>query len=261
MSYPFERPVVYVSAMVFLIAWIFVMAFMPLSLWLLIPAVFLTAVVMQTQLFQGQKLERRFWVKVYLREGSWLSNFLQGRTQFMWMTTMLLSFIVAVLTIVYLYSYDWIDCAFVAGAMVSTLYLHAKLSKALRGNVSGLLLELAHIRVYYWLGIVLVVAAIGISSVVKGGADNYSELTSNDIAARAIADVKHPVEFVRHCARIFYYTDMQLLRIRDIVGWPYGWIIYAIFLIPNTLPAFGVVTMFLGISRTLGSIPEQAKEV
>ncbi|MEQ8835794.1 MAG: hypothetical protein RID07_03220 [Lacipirellulaceae bacterium] len=118
------------------------------------------------------------------------------------------------------------------------------------------MLELAHLKVYYWIAIICTLGCLATISIAKGFSTDYSGYSSNSIATQVIEEIKHPVEFLQHCSRTIRFSELQLLRIRDIVGLPYGWVLYMFFLIPNALPAFGLVTLFEGVGRSLDETPE-----
>jgi hypothetical protein len=148
----------------------------------------------------------------------------------------------AIVTYISVYGYDLWDCLAVAIGIYGARLLHGQISAPIDANLAEHLTELAHLRVYYWLAVVAVLAALALSSVAKGFFSDYSQATSDQLATQTIETVKHPVKFVQHCVRTLRYSELQLLRVRDINGWPYGWLIYFFFLVPNALPAFGVGT-------------------
>jgi len=137
----------------------------------------------------------------------------------------------------------------VSAAIFAAKHVHAKLSSPVDANVAEHLVELAHIRIYYWFSIFFVLGALALVSIAESFATDYSRTTGDQIATQTIEEIKHPVRFIRHCSRTLRFSELQLLRVRDINGWPYGWLIYLFFLIPNALPAFGLVTLFAGLER------------
>lgn len=127
--------------------------------------------------------------------------------------------------------------------------VHQQISAPIDTNLVEHLAELAHLRVFYWFAVVIVLLSLALSNVTKGFFEDYSQKTSDQLATQTIETVKHPVRFVQHCVRTLRYSEYQLLRVRDINGWPYGWLIYFFFLVPNAIPAFGLVILYTGGER------------
>ncbi len=222
----------------------------PLPLFALLPMVTAIVLAMQAQLFYTRSLAKSFWLSTYLRNDSPIKQWLMGST--------LLRFLVyaaavplAAITYISVYSYDLWDCLAVAVGIFVARYIHHKISHPINANLAEHLVELAHLRIYYWLAVFCVLFSLAVIAVAKGWFVNYSEATSNELATYTIESIKHPVKIVQDLVRTLRYSELQLLRIRDIQGWPYGWLLYFFFLVPNALPAFGLVTLFAGAERLL----------
>ena len=231
---------------------IFVLSALPLPLWILLAALLCIALLMQLQIFHVRLLAKQFWLSNYLRPESPLRQYLR-RTLLLRFIAVALSLPLAIITYITVFSYEIWDCVAVIVAIILARCIHLWLSYPVDENIADHLVELTHIRIFYWLSIVSIVGAIAVVSVVSGLTNEYSSVTSYELAFETIDEIKHPVRIVRHCARTIRYFELQLLRVRDIAGWPYGWIIYFFFLIPNALPAFGLVTLFSGVERFLKS--------
>ena len=81
---------------------------------------------------------------------------------------------------------------------------------------------------------------------------DYSEKTALEVADEVIGTTNHNVKSIQHCLRTLRFFDLELLRVRDRVNatpWPFGWAIYLFFLIPNAIPAYGMVALFSGARR------------
>lgn len=219
---------------------------LPLLLLLLVLATIVF--IMQTQLFHTRTLAKSFWLKTYLRQESPIWEILNGSALLRWIA-IAIALPLSLVTYVSVYSYDLWDCCAVAAGIYIARLIHRRISAPLDANLAEHLIELAHIRIYYWFAILAVLTALGTASIAKGAFSDYSNSTSDELATHTIETIKHPVIIVQHCVRTLYYSDLQLLRVRDINGWPYGWLIYLFFLIPNAIPAFGLVTLYAGGER------------
>ncbi len=227
---------------------IYLLSTLPLPLLALIPVLAAITYAMQAQVYHTRTLAREFWIAIYLRDGSPIRRFLVGTSLLRWIAVGA-SIPLAVITYIVVYSYDVWDCIAVAAGIYSARVVHTQLAKPIDANVADNLTELARIRVHYWLAIFAVILSLIVSSVAKGISSDYSQATSDQIATHVIDSVKHPVKIIESCVRTLKYFDMQLLRVRDINRRPYGWLIYAFFLLPNALPAYGLVTLYSGVER------------
>ena len=222
----------------------------PLPIWLLLPIVAVLTFVIQEQVFHTRILARSFWLTTYLHPESPIRPWLTGSKIIRWLAVGL-SLPLSIVTYITVYSYGLLDCFAVAVGIFLGRQIHRRLSSPIDVNLAEHLVELAHLRIYYWLSVLAVLICLAISSVAKGLQTDYSQSTSGQLATIVIDDVKHPVRFVQHCVRTLRFTELQLLRVRDINGWPYGWLIYLFFLVPNAIPAFGLVTLYAGGERLL----------
>lgn len=220
----------------------------PLPLFLLVIVIGTMTFVMQTQVYHTRSLAKEFWLSVYLRPDSPVRELLMGVTLLRWIAVAIAAPL-AIVTYITVYGYDLWDCLAVAFGIAVARLIHTSISAPINANLAEHLTELAHLRVQYWLAIVAVLSGLAFISVAKGLFSDYSQFTSDQLATQTIEAVKHPVKIVQHCARTLRYSELQLLRIRDINGWPYGWLMYFFFLIPNALPAFGLVTLYSGAER------------
>lgn len=221
---------------------------LPLPLWLCLSAIALLSGLMQHQLFYTRKLARQFWLSVYLRPTGGLHQLLSRTVLLRW-----LCFAIAVplsmVTYISIYSYRWGECLAIAIGILLARYIHETIAKPVDSNIAGHLAELAHLRIFYWLSVTLVLASLASAGLIRSLWTDHSELTPDQIATQVIGDVHHPVRIVQHCVRTLNYGELQILRVRDTVGWPYGWLIYLFFLAPNAIPAFGLVTIYSGSER------------
>lgn len=220
----------------------------PLGILFLLPVLAAMIFAMHAQIFHTRVLAKSFWLTTYLRADSPIRQFLLGSTLLKWVAA-IVAIPLATITYIAIYGYDLWDCTAVALGIFAARRIHQAISAPIDGNLAEHLVELTHLRIFYWFAVVCVLLALAISSIGKGLFTDYSSATSDQIATETIETVKHPVRFVQHCVRTFRYSELQLLRIRDINGWPYGWLIYLFFLIPNALPAFGIVTLYSGGER------------
>jgi hypothetical protein len=220
----------------------------PMPIWLLAPTVLGMAYLIYVQVFHTQLLAKSFWLSTYLRSDSPIRLYLRRSVLLRWIAA-IISLPLALLTYISVYGYGIWDCMAVCTAIFAAKRAHATISSPVDANVAEHLIELAHIRIYYWFAIFFVLAALALVSIAESFAIDYASITGDQIATQTIEEIKHPVRFIRHCSRTLRFSELQLLRVRDINGGPYGWLIYLFFLIPNALPAFGLVTLFAGLER------------
>ena len=217
----------------------------PLGIIFLLVVLAAMVFAMQAQIFHTRVLAKSFWLTTYLRADSTIRQFLLGSTVLQWIAV-IVAIPMAIITYIAIYGYDLWDCTAVALGIFAARRIHQAISAPIDGNVAEHLVELTHLRIFYWFAVVCVLLALAISSIGKGLFTDYSSATSSQIAKETKETVKHPVRFVQHCVRTMRYSELQLLRTRDYNGWPVGWLIYLFFLVPNALPAFGLVTLYCG---------------
>ena len=222
----------------------------PFPLFVLLPVLLAIVFVMHVQVFHTRSLAKAFWISTYLRRDSPIRAFLVTSSLLRWLA-IAISVPLAVVTYIAVFGYDLWDCLAISMAIYAARLAHSSVSAPLDANLAEHLVELAHIRVYYWFAILLVLTALAAASIGKGFTSDYSSSTSDQLATEVITTVKHPVRIVQHCSRTLRYSELQLLRVRDINGGLYGWLIYLFFLVPNALPAFGLVTLYSGFERLL----------
>lgn len=228
----------------------------PLGLFLLLAVLIAMVFTMQAQVFHTRSLAKSFWLTTYLRSESPIRELLKGSMVLTWLSV-IISIPLATITYIAIYGYDLWDCTAIAIGIFSARRIHQAISSPIDTHLAEHLVELTHLRIFYWLAVICVLVALALSSIGKGLFTDYSTLTSDQIATQTIETVKHPVRFVQHCVRTLRFSELQLLRIRDINGWPYGWLIYLFFLAPNALPAFGLVTLYCGGERLVFRRKEQ----
>ena len=199
-----------------------------LPLLLLLPVLAAMTYLMQVQIFRNRSLARSFWLTTYLKHDSPIREILDGSVFLHWLAV-LIAIPLACITYVTVFGYSLFDCILVSVAVFTARGIHKHLSAPIDRNLSENLVELAHLRIYYWLAISFVIAALAISSLAEGMLADYSTITSDQIATKTVDSIKHPVTIVQHCARTLKYSELQLLRIRDINGWPWGWYILFLF--------------------------------
>ncbi len=228
----------------------------PFPLCVLLPVLLAIVFVMHVQVFHTRSLAKAFWISTYLRRDSPIRAFL-ATSSLLRCLAIAISVPLAAVTYIAVFSYDLWDCLAVSMAIYAARLAHSSVSAPLDANLAEHLVELAHIRVYYWFAILLVLTALAAASIGKGFTSDYSSFTGDQLATEVITTVKHPVRIVQHCSRTLRYSELQLLRVRDIIrvhdinGGLYGWLIYLFFLVPNALPAFGLVTLYSGFERLL----------
>jgi len=220
----------------------------PIPWFILLPVLLAITFVMHVQVFHTRSLAKAFWISTYLRHDSPIREFLLTSYLLRWLAVGI-SLPLSVITYVAVFGYDLWDCLAVCIGVYAARVAHRSISAPLDANLAEHLVELAHIRVYYWFAILFVLASLALASVAKGFTSDYSSATSDQLASEVISTVKHPVRIVQHCSRTLRYSELQLLRVRDINGGVYGWLIYLFFLVPNALPAFGIVTLYSGFER------------
>lgn len=201
-----------------------------------------------------RQLARTFWLSNYLRSDSPIRKYLQG-SLFLRVLSMVVSLFLAVITYLAIFGYHWLECVAFSAAILAAKRIHSAISTPIDANIAEHLVEWTHIRIFFWISISFVLLTLIISNITVTYSTDHSQLTADQIADKTINGLQHPVKAVQHIVRTVRYMDLQLLKARDTMvksfGWQYGWSVYFFFLIPNALPAFGLVSMFCGVERVI----------
>jgi len=228
-----------------------VLSIFALHWFFLIPCLILLSYLIWRQILLMQLLQRRFWLDTYLKPTSSIRKWLRGK-KVLQCIALVAAVPLAVITYIALYTYSWLDCLFLGGAIACAVALQRLFVRPVDSHIAGHLSELVYQRIFTTIAVLLVLFGLALASVTKGLSEDHADLSSDEMATRVIDEYKHPVLFVRHCARTVRYCELWLLKVRDINGWPYGWGIYFFFLCPNAIPAYGVVTAFRTIETICG---------
>ncbi len=222
----------------------------PFERWVLVPILAAMAGFIFVQVLHTRQLAKSFWLSTYLRPDSPIHK-LVNRSYFLWVLSALITIPLTFVTYVALYGYGFWECFAIGIALLGAKSFQACALSPIDSNVASHLVELAKVRVFFWIAILLILSGLATTSIIKGFGSDYSKTTADEMATTVIKEIKHPVRVVRHCTRVMRFSELQLLRIRDILGWPYGWCIYLFFLIPNAVPALGLVSLFAGLDRVI----------
>jgi hypothetical protein len=198
-----------------------------------------------------------------LSPGSNLRSYLDGQ-KFIPVVSMLITVPIAFITYVTVCSYDWPDLLTILAIVLLTEAVHSVVLPFMVENLSEHYLDIAKMRLFVWISVVSVVLGLATSRAVKDFSNDYSKMTASESALIVKEEVYHEVRPIRHCLRALKYFDVMQLRVRDQVNidnWPYGWLIYFFLLIPNAIPALGIVAIFSGTRCVTNIIIEEVNKV
>lgn len=226
--------------------------YFPVPWWGLLLILIALACLMQIDLFQRRLVAREFWLNTYLRPESRLREWLQ-RTRFLKALSFAIAIALSLVVYVYNYSFVLTDVIAIASALAVAAVTHQRLTPGIDSNIAQAFTRSTHDRVFHWFAVVLVVLFLAMATLIRGLNVDYSSATASDIADQTIAEVKHPVAWVKYAVRALIFFELESIRIRDQIGWPLGWLVYLFLLIPNAFAAYGIVSLYGGIKRLFDS--------
>lgn len=187
--------------------------------------------------------QRRLLADVYLRQESSFAGLLRQPSNLRYVLVAPAS-VLAFITYVAIYSSSAAEWIAICGGLVLAQVLVSQLRPLLNKNFADPFSELYARRLFIGSAVILVLIGIALGTLVTSVWSDHSTASARSNADLTIKEVKHRTKLVRHCVRTKRFLDLELLRVRDIQGWPYGWAIFFYFLIPNAVPAVGVVSLY-----------------
>jgi hypothetical protein len=196
--------------------------------------------------------QRRLWLDLYLLPNSaWRSRLTQ--TQVLRAVAAVAAAVLTIATYLALYAEAFHTVVSITGMIAAADFICRRFYHHLTDNLVSTYAEISRRRLSASVAIAFVLIGLLFTRLYESVSTDYSDETARSIARKTIDDVKHPVIIARHWKRTVRYYDLTLLRIRDTLGWPAGWIVYIAFLIPNAISATGVYSLYRGICIILHS--------
>lgn len=188
---------------------------------------------------------REHFLATYIRPDSQVYRILSGQ----WWNVIVASvssvvFASLAYSVVQTYSLVDIVClslAMAVGLLVSQV-LGFILTESLKAHVSHLFLSRA--RRGITLCSVIVVAVL--LALVHDTFSPLRHCDESEVIPRLKESVRHPVLAVQRVNRAMGYFNAQLIRARENVSFPFGWIVYLFLLVPNSISLYALVCIFLG---------------
>ena len=204
-----------------------------------------------------RSIQRKYWLDVYLKSNSPIYVFLKKRTQIINIFSLFASLLFGVIAYISICHFSLFECMLIVCSLWAAFQFDSLIASQIDSHASFNVASILRVRTFYFVAGVLVLFSLVAAGFFGNFSLDYSEKTADQLASEVIASCKHPCDYVRHYVRTLHYCELQLLRVRDIVGFPLGWIIYIFFLIPNILPAFAITAVYLGINIRIKQIQEQ----
>lgn len=230
------------------------LALVPLGVLSAIAVVATMLLLIQGQVFRTRMLARRFCLTTYLRQDSPLYRFFESNAS-MRLIAFLFAIPLSVLTYVAVFSSGALGVLTIAGCIGVGIAVRKLVLGHLRRNAPEHLVDLLLDRIFRWTSMCVIVVGLTLLHIIESRSADHSVLIAPDIADRIVEEVKHPIRPFLDSARAMMYLDLQLLRVRDLLGWPRGWIVYLYFVIPNALPGVGATLIFLAFENIYARRP------
>lgn len=227
-----------------------VLTSVPMTPLFLIPTLTLLAYLIRAQVLAESLMVKQMWLSKYLRPTSPLRYFVESSSLiriFSWAIAIILS----VVTYIGVYSYEMWEVFGIILGLVALVVLHSEFSHLIDDNIAPSISNVIQFRFLRWLAVVFAVTGLLTAKVIHESGIDYTHATADQIASEVILASNHPVKSVQHCIRAIDYIDRELIRIRDNLPLPFGWLIYVALLLPNTVPVIGCVYLFMGIEQVL----------
>jgi hypothetical protein len=194
--------------------------------------------------------QRRLWLDLYLLPNSgWRSRL--SKTKILRAVAALTAAMLTVATYLAIYAESALSIVSITAMLVVADFVCTRLNRQINDNLISAYAVITQRRLAASLAIAFVLVGLVATRFYESVSTDYSQETARSIARKTIDNVKHPVVVARHWTRTVQYYDLTLLRIRDTLGWPAGWIVYIAFLIPNAIPAAGAYSVYRGLDIIL----------
>jgi len=223
-----------------------VLTSVPMTQLFLLPTLFMIAYLIRAQVLAEAVMVKHMWLSKYLLPTSPLRYFFES-SSFMRTASWVIAGVLSILTYIGLYSYDTWEVVGIIIGLALSIIIHNEFRHVIDDNIATAIAHIIQFRVYRWLA----VAGLLTAKVIRESGIDYTQATADQIASDVITAGNHPIKVVQHCVRAIDYIDRELVRIRDNLPLPFGWLIYAALLLPNTVPVIGCVYLFMGIEQVL----------
>ncbi|MFM7244566.1 MAG: hypothetical protein ACKO40_10420 [Planctomycetaceae bacterium] len=208
-----------------------------------------TASVIYRSVLSMRISSKMHFLATYLKPDSHLRRLLCGQVWNIAVSTTL-SIIFATLAYCVIQSYSWIDIAVLTLSAIAGLAASQVLgyvaTDSLKDHVSTLLLA----RARRGITVFCVLSAAILLSLVHDTFTPLRHCDESEVVEILKKDIQHPVLTVQRVNRAMGYFNAQLIRARDHVSFPFGWIAYLFLLVPNTLCLYSLVCIILGYDFT-----------
>ena len=210
------------------------------------------------QVAYAKSIEKKFLLKTYLQPASIAHKLFSG-TRLLRLRAALVSIALSLVAYIEIYSLSQLECLVVTIAIAIGMFAHQFAFSLIESMISIDLRPVVKNRSKKWLGCLSVFIALLALRVIRGVRVTFSECTSDQLVTLVISEINHPVRWIRHCVRTLRYAELQSYRIRDIIGFPFGWIIFIYFAIPSGLTSYALTNLYLGIEKLISKRKDQPK--
>jgi len=189
---------------------------------------------------------KQLWIKIYVRRDSLLQQLLSGG-----LISRVIALVSSVILSAFLYialkSYSTQEMAIIYLTTVAGLIIYETLLHISKNHLTSIYSE---VIVTHYSKIAAVVLSLFIFISYKTIRDFDVNLKDQDIVEEAevikkqVHHVFRPIELTLRSSR---YIEFRLLKFRDEIGFPFGWIAYIFFLTPNTIALYSSFAVALAV--------------
>jgi hypothetical protein len=212
--------------------------------WLFVPIQIGLSWLIFTYLIERASFKQRMLLDVYVRPESSVRKVLASPSVSIQVVLAGVAFVLAFITYVSTYAASYLELLVTCGMIAGAECLRQIWEPMLRCHLVDTFRESYARTIFSGSAVLLILLGLALTTLFESLRVDYSNATALSIANETIESVKHNTKFVRHFIRTVRYFELELLRIRDAMGWPFGWAVFLFFLLPNAIPAAGAVAIY-----------------
>lgn len=219
-----------------------------LLIWFL---VCLASCVIYRSVYAMRVASKAHFLETYLKPESVLRRLLSGG---IWNKAFsaTLSLSLAILAYIVIQSYSYLDIVIIGIACAVGLWLSQAVGYLLTDSFKDHASDLFLGRMRRAIVLFCILSAVVLSTVTQDIASPWIAMDEKQIGPEIKKQVRHPNYWVQTVTRDMLYLNVKVLRTRDRVVFPFGWLIYLFLLVPNTIPLYAVTCVYLGCEPFLG---------
>jgi hypothetical protein len=205
----------------------------------------LAAALIYRHVLRQRMASRRHFLDSYLKDDSVVRRYLGGGLLIR-VSSSLIAIVLAAVSYVTLQTLSIMDIAAVSVAMAVALLCRQLTAYIIDENIRSHVSQLTQLRVLMGSSTLFVVIALVASAFAQDGHKDWNAVSAGDAADMIAEEIQHPLSFVQKPARFVRWMDISVLRMRDLLAFPLGWLMYLCFLLPSTIPAHAFACLVCG---------------